>query len=169
MWRCQRLFAKCKRIISRVLPCLLFENSLLEQNILHWNIITFVLLSRTGKLRSPTAEPLSKKQTFWLDPWLTIFSSSFITCFATRNFMWLQSRKGEVAGLVNAQSWGSGMMSESGLREWKQVQISMWELKQNSEYGVLSSHVQVQIWSLSCHSNARNSLSQPHPDRLPTS
>ena len=38
------------------------------------------------------------------------------------------------------------MMCESGLRgEWKEVQISIWELKQNSKNGVLSSQVQVQI------------------------
>ena len=36
-------------------------------------------------------------------------------------------------------------MSESGLKEWKEVQISMWELGQNSESGVPSSQVQVQI------------------------
>ena len=36
-------------------------------------------------------------------------------------------------------------MCESGLREWKEVQISIWELKQNSENRVLSSEVQVQI------------------------
>ena len=36
-------------------------------------------------------------------------------------------------------------MCESGLREWKEVQINIWELKQNSKNRVLSSQVQVQI------------------------
>ena len=169
MWRRWRLFAKCRRIISRVLPWLLCRNLPLRQNTVQWNIITFILLSRTGKLRSLTAEPLSKKRTFWLNHWQTIFSSSVGTCLAAGNFIWLPSCKGEVAGLVGAQSQGSVTMCGSGLREWKEVQISIWELKQNSKNGVLSSQVQYRFWSLSRHSNARNSLSWRHPDRPPTS
>ena len=60
------------------------------------NIITFVLMLKMALFKLHTAGRLSRKRTSSLNPFRTIFSSNFVTCFADGRS--LPSREGEVAG-----------------------------------------------------------------------
>ena len=142
-------------------------------------------INRPTKLWSYTPPSISHVNLFWTYLWLMgVFIFFWISSLSNsqffydgistspRKYVFSTQKKAHSCHLLNPPSYSLVflvMMCESSLREWKEVQISIWELKQNSKNGVLSSQVQYRFWSLSCHSNARNSLSWWHPDRPPTS